>query len=93
MHARWIALNRSVPTGLRALDEALGGRGVPSDSVTELVGRAGVGKTQTCFTLTVQACMPITIGLVDADSDGSDSLSAYSTAGTACYLDTWQMHL
>ena len=68
MHARWIALNRSVPTGLRALDEALGGRGVPSDSVTELVGRAGVGKTQTCFTLTVQACMPITIGLVDADS-------------------------
>ena len=40
MHERRVRLNHSVPTGLARLDMALGqGRGVPSDSITELVGR------------------------------------------------------
>ena len=49
---------RSQPThlhfGLLPLDEALRG-GVPAGSVTEVVGPAGAGKTQVCFTLLVNA--------------------------------------
>ena len=79
----WVNLNRSVPTGLKKLDVALG-RGVPSDSVTELVGRAGVGKTQTCFTLAVQACLSV---ILDDDRKSPQSLKNLEL-GSACYLDT-----
>ena len=99
MYSRWLRVNNSVPTGLKALDAALGGQGIPSDSVTELVGRAGVGKTQTCFTLAVMACLPLVVGVEDevagvglsSDSPSADSSGASSDAamiGTACYLDT-----
>ena len=75
LHSRLLNLNTSVLTGLPALDSALG-QGIPSDIVTELVGRAGVGKTQTCFTLSVQACLPTLLDMAE------------STSGTVCYLDT-----
>ena len=68
---------------------ALGqGHDVPSDSITELVGRAGVGKTQTCFTLAVQACLPPCVG-IRAHREDEPTFSAESPSlGTACYLDT-----
>lgn len=37
-----------LPTGLKGLDEALCG-GIPFGVLTELVGPAGIGKTQVCF--------------------------------------------
>ncbi|GMH35436.1 hypothetical protein BSKO_03304 [Bryopsis sp. KO-2023] len=43
---------RCVPTSLDLLDQALGG-GIPRETITELVGPAGVGKTQLCFTLSL----------------------------------------
>jgi RecA/RadA recombinase len=46
----------ALPTELPALDAALHG-GVPTGSITELVGRSGNGKTQMCITLTVSACV------------------------------------
>ena len=75
LHVRLLNLNTSIPTGLPRLDAALG-QGVPSDIVTELVGRAGVGKTQTCFTLAVQACLPSRLEIAE------------DTEGTVAYLDT-----
>lgn len=39
-----------LPTGLKGLDEALCG-GIPFGVLTELVGPAGIGKTQVCFFL------------------------------------------
>ena len=44
-------------TQLEPLDRALHG-GIPAGTVTELVGRAGVGKTQMCLTLTALAAVP-----------------------------------
>ena len=75
LHDRLRNSDTSVCTGLPRLDAALG-RGIPSDTVTELVGRAGVGKTQTCLTLAVQACLPKHLDL------------AATTTGTVVYLDT-----
>lgn len=51
----------SLPTGLPTLDAALSG-GVPCDSVTELVGPAGVGKTQMSMTMVVAASVPTSLG-------------------------------
>jgi|TARA_B110000208_G_scaffold181975_1_gene233253 RAD51-like protein 1 len=77
MHARLLNLNTAVLTGLPELDTALG-QGIPSDIVTELVGRAGVGKTQTCFTLSVNACLPKILTVTELELE----------AGTVAYLDT-----
>ena len=75
LHTRLLNLNTAVSTGLPELDTALG-KGVPSDIVTELVGRAGVGKTQTCFTLSVNACLPKILSMAESEQ------------GTVAYLDT-----
>jgi RAD51-like protein 1 len=75
LHNRLLNVNNSVLTGLPNLDQVLG-QGIPSDTVTEFVGRAGVGKTQSCFTLAVQACLPTILDMVE------------TTSGTVCYLDT-----
>lgn len=45
---------RLLPTSLAHLDAALHG-GLPSGSVTELVGASGVGKTQFCMSLAARA--------------------------------------
>ena len=47
-------IQRYLPTGLSLLDQALSG-GIRVGTVTELVGRAGVGKTQLAFQLCVMA--------------------------------------
>ncbi|CAM9349639.1 unnamed protein product [Pylaiella littoralis] len=50
-----------VATGLPAIDNALQG-GFPTGMITELVGPAGIGKTQTCLMLAAQACLPANLG-------------------------------
>ena len=46
-----------VRANLSALDDALGG-GVPTGSISELVGPAGAGKTQMCLTLAAAVAAP-----------------------------------
>ena len=50
---------------LHALDQALGG-GVPTGSITELVGGAGAGKTQFCLTLAMATAAPLEVGGLNA---------------------------
>ncbi|OVA18184.1 AAA+ ATPase domain [Macleaya cordata] len=50
-----------LPTRLKGLDEALCG-GIPFGSLTELVGPAGIGKTQFCLKLALLAALPTTHG-------------------------------
>ena len=47
--------------GLRPLDDALRG-GAPAGCITELVGQAGLGKTQLCKQLAVSAQLPVLHG-------------------------------
>ena len=58
-----------VASGFEALDQALGG-GVSRGRVTELVGRAGAGKTQGCLTLAA-ACASRGEAMVYVDTEGS----------------------
>ena len=58
-----------VASGFEALDAALGG-GVARGRVTELVGRAGAGKTQGCLTLTA-SCAAKGDAIVYVDTEGS----------------------
>lgn len=53
--------NSHLPTHLSTLDEALYG-GIPLGAVTELVGPAGVGKTQLCLMLSIFATLEGTYG-------------------------------
>ncbi|EXC33216.1 DNA repair protein RAD51-2-like protein [Morus notabilis] len=50
-----------LPTGLKGLDEALCG-GIPFGVLTELVGPAGIGKTQFCMKLSLLASLPTAYG-------------------------------
>ncbi|XP_047967800.1 DNA repair protein RAD51 homolog 2 isoform X3 [Salvia hispanica] len=50
-----------LPTGLKGLDAALCG-GIPFGVVTELVGPAGIGKTQFCLKLALLASLPTSHG-------------------------------
>ncbi|KAG8371384.1 hypothetical protein BUALT_Bualt13G0082200 [Buddleja alternifolia] len=50
-----------LPTRLTGLDTALCG-GIPFGVVTELVGPAGIGKTQFCLKLALLASLPISFG-------------------------------
>ncbi|GAB4859258.1 DNA repair protein RAD51 [Ancistrocladus abbreviatus] len=50
-----------LPTGLSGLDKALCG-GIPFGVVTELVGPAGIGKTQFCLKLALLASLPENYG-------------------------------
>ncbi|KAJ1450016.1 P-loop containing nucleoside triphosphate hydrolase protein [Pelagophyceae sp. CCMP2097] len=59
---------KHVPTNFPELDEALGG-GVRIGALTELVGRAGSGKTQCCMQI-VAACV-VTAAVVYIDTEGS----------------------
>ena len=67
---------------LRALDSALGG-GVPTGSITELVGPAGAGKTQFCLTLAVAAAAPGRLGGLDAGVVFVDTEQKFSGARVA----------
>ena len=63
------ASTEPVASGFDALDQALGG-GVSRGRVTELVGRAGAGKTQGCLTLAA-ACASRGEAMVYVDTEGS----------------------
>ena len=63
------ASTEPVASGFDALDQALGG-GVSRGRVTELVGRAGAGKTQGCLTLAA-ACAARGEAMVYVDTGGS----------------------
>ncbi len=67
---------------LSALDSALGG-GVPTGSITELVGPAGAGKTQFCLTLAVAAAAPRRLGGLDAGVVFVDTEQKFSGARVA----------
>ena len=61
-----------VPTGLPALDAALGG-GLPGGHIVEAVGPPGQGKTQLCLGCAVRAALPTSLG---------------GCGGSVLYLDT-----
>eukprot|EP00904_Undaria_pinnatifida_P011168 jgi/Undpi1/7181/HiC_scaffold_22.g09655.m1 len=56
-----------VATGLPTIDNSLQG-GFPTGMITELVGPAGVGKTQACLMLAAQACLPVRLGGLGEDA-------------------------
>jgi RAD51-like protein 2 len=66
------ATQRTIVTFSRSVDKLLGG-GVARGEVTEICGLPGVGKTQLCMQLCVDARLPISFGGV---------------AGEAVYIDT-----
>ncbi|RDX64422.1 DNA repair protein RAD51-like 2, partial [Mucuna pruriens] len=53
-----------LPTRLKGLDEAMCG-GIPFGVLTELVGPAGIGKTQFCLKLSLLASLPANCGGLD----------------------------
>jgi len=59
---------QKIPTGLTTLDECLQG-GIPNDSITEVVGRAGVGKTHLSQQLTVLAATKYNGGCIFIDAE------------------------
>lgn len=59
---------QKIPTGLQTLDECLQG-GVPIGSITEVVGRAGVGKTHLSQQLTVLAGTKYNGGCIFIDAE------------------------
>ncbi|XP_031389314.1 DNA repair protein RAD51 homolog 2 isoform X2 [Punica granatum] len=63
-HIHHEQLGGHLPTRLKGLDEALCG-GIPFGVLTELVGPAGIGKTQFCLKLSVLASLPSSFGGLD----------------------------
>ena len=71
-----------VRSHLPALDDALGG-GVPTGSISELVGPAGAGKTQLCLTLAVATAAPPSAGGLGAGVVFVDTEQKFSAARLA----------
>ncbi|KAF5727420.1 DNA repair protein RAD51 2 isoform X1 [Tripterygium wilfordii] len=67
-----------LPTCLRGLDEALCG-GVPFGVLTELVGPAGIGKTQFCLKISLLASLPASFGGLDGHVIYVDVESKFSS--------------
>ncbi|XP_010253484.1 PREDICTED: DNA repair protein RAD51 homolog 2 isoform X2 [Nelumbo nucifera] len=67
-----------LPTRLKGLDEALLG-GVPFGAVTELVGPAGIGKTQFCLKLSLLAALPANYGGLNGRVIYIDTESKFSS--------------
>ncbi|XP_071720443.1 DNA repair protein RAD51 homolog 2-like isoform X2 [Rutidosis leptorrhynchoides] len=57
-------LTGHLPTNLKGLDAALSG-GLPFGALTELVGPAGIGKTQFCLKISLLAALPSCYGGLD----------------------------
>ncbi|KAJ4958332.1 hypothetical protein NE237_025443 [Protea cynaroides] len=60
-------LSQKCPTGCPIIDRVLSG-GIPCNSITELVGESGCGKTQLCLQLLLSAQLPISHGGLRASS-------------------------
>ncbi|XP_074276208.1 DNA repair protein RAD51 homolog 2 isoform X2 [Silene latifolia] len=67
-----------LPTTLKGLDKALCG-GIPFGVVTELVGPAGIGKTQFCLKLALLASLPACYGGLDGSVVYIDVESKFSS--------------
>ncbi|XP_009625928.1 DNA repair protein RAD51 homolog 2 isoform X3 [Nicotiana tomentosiformis] len=67
-----------LPTCLKGLDNALCG-GIPFGVVTELVGPAGIGKTQFCLKLSLLASLPLSYGGLDGSVIYIDTESKFSS--------------
>ncbi|KAJ7947750.1 DNA repair (Rad51) family protein [Quillaja saponaria] len=67
-----------LPTRLKGLDEALCG-GLPFGVLTELVGPAGIGKTQFCLKLSLLASLPENYGGLDGSVIYIDVESKFSS--------------
>ncbi|KAG6631644.1 hypothetical protein CIPAW_13G104600 [Carya illinoinensis] len=67
-----------LPTRLKGLDEALCG-GIPFGVLTELVGPAGIGKTQFCLKLSLLASLPSSYGGLDGHVIYIDVESKFSS--------------
>ncbi|XP_009797922.1 DNA repair protein RAD51 homolog 2 isoform X1 [Nicotiana tabacum] len=67
-----------LPTCLKGLDNALCG-GIPFGVVTELVGPAGIGKTQFCLKLSLLASLPSSYGGLDGSVIYIDTESKFSS--------------
>ncbi|KAL5711206.1 DNA repair protein RAD51 [Ranunculus cassubicifolius] len=71
-------LSGHLPTGLQGLDEALCG-GIPFGVLTELVGPAGIGKTQFCLKLSLLAALPVNHGGLNGRVIYIDTESKFSS--------------
>lgn len=69
--------NESIPTFSEALDRILGG-GVQTDSILQICGPPGSGKTQLGLQLCVNAQIPISIGGLGAESIFIDTEGTFS---------------
>ncbi|XP_050292004.1 DNA repair protein RAD51 homolog 2 isoform X2 [Quercus robur] len=67
-----------LPTHMKGLDEALCG-GIPFGVLTELVGPAGIGKTQFCLKLSLLASLPASYGGLDGHVIYIDVESKFSS--------------
>ncbi|XP_077239596.1 DNA repair (Rad51) family protein isoform X2 [Tasmannia lanceolata] len=67
-----------LPTFLKGLDDALCG-GIPSGVLTELVGPAGIGKTQFCLKLSLLAALPSSHGGLNGRVIYIDTESKFSS--------------
>ncbi|KAK9279092.1 hypothetical protein L1049_012767 [Liquidambar formosana] len=71
-------LSGHLPTRLKGLDKALCG-GIPFGVLTELVGPAGIGKTQFCLKLSLLASLPTSYGGLDGRVIYMDVESKFSS--------------
>ncbi len=86
-----------LPTKLHQLDLHLKG-GIPAGTITELVGHAGVGKTQMCLTLAALATMPSISTLLSTSLPGKqggrnshpNNILDDINSGGVVYIDTEQ---
>ncbi|CAH9075073.1 unnamed protein product [Cuscuta europaea] len=67
-----------LPTRLRGLDAAMCG-GIPFGVVTEVVGPAGIGKTQFCLKLSLLAALPLSYGGLNGHVLFIDTESKFSS--------------
>ncbi|CAN6471010.1 unnamed protein product [Victoria cruziana] len=82
-------LGGHLPTTLKGLDKALFG-GIPFGALTELVGPAGIGKTQFCLKLSLLAALPTSCGGLNGHVIYIDTESKFSSRrlieiGENCY--------
>ncbi|RWR95536.1 AAA+ ATPase domain-containing protein [Cinnamomum micranthum f. kanehirae] len=84
-----------LPTCLKGLDDALCG-GIPSGALTELVGPAGIGKTQFCLKLALLAALPTSHGglsgrVIYIDTESKFSSRRMMEIGENSFPELFQM--
>jgi len=73
---------RTITTGVKALDEILGGKGVRAGEISGFSGKYGSAKTQSVFQITVNSMLPLEKGGLGGDTkviffDSEHTFSAY----------------